>query len=452
MTRAHELILDQATTDPVWFARNVLGVEPWGKQQRILRLAASNPEGAVRLAVRSCHGSGKSWVLAVLLIWFTACHEDSIAVVTANTWEQAMSTVWAEVRKLHANSKVPLGGEMLKTGWTLGPKWFAHVLSPARPDSASGLHAPHVLQIVDESSGLTAGMAEAFEGNMSSGRVILVYSGNPLRPSGPFYEAFRGKIADEWDHLHMSAFDLPGNVAGLTTKDWIDLRRKEWGEGSPAWQSRVLGEFPDAAVDALIALSLIEEAEARDHTQGGRRKMGVDTARFGGDENVFIVRDNGGVLHVEGHRSMRETETAGTIINLIKDWKLDPTNVNVDNTGGYGGGAVDILKEQDILVNPVIFSESASDPDQFKNVRAEMYWNLMLALRDEEFSLKGAGSALGGQLAAISKKFDGKGRIQLEAKEKVKARVGRSPDHADALALTFVPPKPPPPEPQAVLL
>ena len=33
--------------------------------------------------------------------------------------------------------------------------------------------------------------------------------------------------------------------------------------------------------------------------------------------------------------------------------------------------------------------------------------------------------------------FDAKGRITLEKKEEIKARLGRSPDIADSLALTF---------------
>ena len=43
-------------------------------------------------------------------------------------------------------------------------------------------------------------------------------------------------------------------------------------------------------------------------------------------------------------------------------------------------------------------------------------------------------------LCAVNKKYDTRGRLQLESKEDVKKRLGRSPDKADALALTFAEP------------
>jgi hypothetical protein len=43
-------------------------------------------------------------------------------------------------------------------------------------------------------------------------------------------------------------------------------------------------------------------------------------------------------------------------------------------------------------------------------------------------------------LTAVNKKYDSMGRLQLEGKEDIKKRLGRSPDRADALALTFAEP------------
>ena len=43
-------------------------------------------------------------------------------------------------------------------------------------------------------------------------------------------------------------------------------------------------------------------------------------------------------------------------------------------------------------------------------------------------------------LTAVNKKYDYRGRLQLEEKDAVKKRIGRSPDKADALALTFAEP------------
>jgi superfamily II DNA or RNA helicase len=46
--------------DPVWKAKNLFGFDPWSKQQEILKALRKNK----RVAVRSCHGVGKTAVAA----------------------------------------------------------------------------------------------------------------------------------------------------------------------------------------------------------------------------------------------------------------------------------------------------------------------------------------------------------------------------------------------------
>jgi hypothetical protein len=43
-------------------------------------------------------------------------------------------------------------------------------------------------------------------------------------------------------------------------------------------------------------------------------------------------------------------------------------------------------------------------------------------------------------LCGVNKKYDRLGRLQLEEKDEIKKRLGRSPDKGDALALTFAEP------------
>jgi len=51
-----------------------------------------------------------------------------------------------------------------------------------------------------------------------------------------------------------------------------------------------------------------------------------------------------------------------------------------------------------------------------------------LAIADEDFAA---------QVTATKWKPDSKGRIRIEEKDEIKRRIGRSPDDADAVALTF---------------
>ena len=52
-------------------------------------------------------------------------------------------------------------------------------------------------------------------------------------------------------------------LAKLVGPDWIESRRKAWGESSPTWQVRVLGDFPSTTDDTVCALSDVEGARAR---------------------------------------------------------------------------------------------------------------------------------------------------------------------------------------------
>ena len=436
VTSDQRAIARRAQRDPEFFATHILGVKPWAKQREILRAVREHP----RVGIRSCHGAGKSFILAIIALWFGTSHDEAVVMITARTWGQALSQIWAEARRLYANAVYPLGGEMQATRWQgASAKQFIRVYSPKEVEAAGGQHARNILQIVDEASGLTALMAEAFEGNMSGGNARIVLSGNPLRPSGPFYDAFHGRMADRWQHVHINAYEVAEQgLDSLTNAAWIEDRRIDWGEGTPAWQSRVLGEFPDAAEDSLISLAVVQAAEELELEPKGIRRMGVDIARFGGDETVIIVRNDTRILWVEAYRGVDLMSTVGRIQAAAKEWSVEWGNVSIDDAG-MGGGVTDRLMELGRNVSPVNFGEGADDSEQFANRRAECYWRLKAALESGSLSLMDAGPAIGGQLAAIRKDFTSKGQIKLEPKDEIKKRTGRSPDHADALALTFGP-------------
>src|SRR5437762_5437666 len=56
---------------------------------------------AVRLAIASGHGIGKSALVAWLILWAMATHEETRGVVTANTDSQLRTKTWAELAKWH---------------------------------------------------------------------------------------------------------------------------------------------------------------------------------------------------------------------------------------------------------------------------------------------------------------------------------------------------------------
>lgn len=199
--------------DPVWFARMALGVELWETQREILAAVAHHN----RIAVKACHASGKTFAIAVAVLWWLVAHSDGIIVTTAPTWLQVEQIIWGEIRKLliHAEARGVLKfPRPQRTQLKLGPQNYAIGLSTDDSSRFQGFHSGHVLIVIDEAPGVRAEIFEAIEGIRAGGQVHVLAIGNPTWAGGPFYDAFAGDRA-QWDPYTISAFDSP-NLDGLS--------------------------------------------------------------------------------------------------------------------------------------------------------------------------------------------------------------------------------------------
>ena len=83
-------------------------------------------------------------------------------------------------------------------------------------------------------------------------------------------------------------------------------------------------------------------------------------------------------------------------------------------------------------------AERAQDPTRFINLRAELWWEVGRDLsKDMAWDLAAVDDGVISQLVAPKYSVARGGRIQVEAKDDVRRRIGRSPDDADALLLAF---------------
>jgi hypothetical protein len=128
-------------------------------------------------------------------------------------------------------------------------------------------------------------------------------------------------------------------------------------------------------------------------------------------------------------------------IKGILDAKDDPVDMVFIDRGGEGGAIYDRLcemgyEERITLVN-FGSRKTVLEPDKYFNKRAEM-WGLMKEwLQDPNGVEIPDLDSLQADLTAPSYKYDSEQRVILEKKEEIKKRGLRSPDEADALALTF---------------
>ncbi len=88
--------VDPYAKDPVGWARDVLGIHLWSRQQQIAESVRDHP----RTAVRSGHGVGKTLVAAVIVLWFLDTHRSSRVITTATKWSQVEKLLWHEISQL----------------------------------------------------------------------------------------------------------------------------------------------------------------------------------------------------------------------------------------------------------------------------------------------------------------------------------------------------------------
>lgn len=166
--------------------------------------------------------------------------------------------------------------------------------------------------------------------------------------------------------------------------------------------------------------------------------LGVDVARFGADSSVIVRRQG---LKADGPVVMRgldNMQLADRVAAAIMENR--PHAVFID--AGQGQGVIDRLRQLGHDVIEVPFGGKPLQEGRFANRRSEMWYGLRQWLKSGG-KLPDEGDdvpRLRAELSAPLYWYDAAGRMVLEPKDKIKERLGASPDIADALALTFAAP------------
>lgn len=429
----------------------------WDKLRDVLKALVNNR----RIAVPSGHGVGKTWLEARIALWFLYCFPPSKVITTAPTWPQVEMLLWSEIKNAYRTSQIPMGGRSLSTELKVREDWFAIGFSTSgKADEREfgtpkfqGFHAENLLVLLDEAPGVKPEIWVSVESLIVADNNKVLAMGNPTSPTGNFYDACKSPL---WVKVNISSFDHPNVkedkiiVAGAVTKQWIDERRKAWGEDSPLWIAKVLGEFPAEGTDTLIPLAWAEDCVGLDLSERdadgniiGDNKLGVDVARYGGDMTVLTDIVGKMVGQQEAENKKDTNWTIGRVKVKNKSQQYDA--IGVDDTG-VGGGVTDGLEDDGIDVDAMNFGSNAIDSDTFENLKAEIYWNLREdikatyeAIRDgkpenRKISLPDDKELIS-QICSIKYKYTRKGKIAIESKDDMKKRGQKSPDKADSLAI-----------------
>lgn len=396
---------------------------------------------ALRFAISSGHGIGKSTVVAWQILWIMSTRPYCKGTVTANTVNQLFSKTWSELGKwysmfiikhwfLYNNKKGNLfiaQKDNLET-W----RCDTQTAKVENSEAFAGQHAANSTSfyIFDEASAIPNSIWEVAEGGLTDGEPMIFVYGNPTRNTGSFRECFRNN-RHRWNTRTIDSREVL-----ITNKKQITQWVKDNGEDSDFVKVRVRGIFPSQSFRQFISEDSVDKAFGK-HLKETQYNfapsvIGVDPAWTGEDEFVIVHRKGlfSEVLEVV-QRNDNDILMAQKIMQHEKD--VNAQAVYVD--GGFGTGIVSAGNSFGRGWQLLWFFGKSPRADCL-NLRAYM-WDEM-----RKWLLEGGAipkdDILRQDLISpeLAPRHDG--IKQLESKEDMKRRGLQSPNRADALALTFV--------------
>jgi hypothetical protein len=364
----------------------------------------------------------------------------SKTVVTAPTSSQLFDACFAEMKNVAKRLKPPFNDllEIKSDRIELKSQPESTFIScrtsrAEQPEALAGVHSENVLLIADEASGVPNAVFEAASGSMSGHNATTVLTGNPTRNTGFFYDT-HNRLREDWYTMHVSCVTSP-----RVSEDFVDDMKKRYGEDSPAYHVRVLGNFPPSEEDTVIPVSLIEHAMNNEIrlSEDTPTIWGLDVARQGNDSSVLCKRQ-GPVIHpLTVWRNLDLMQLTGAVkaeYDALPPSKR-PIEIIVDSNG-FGAGVLDRLRELELPARGLNVSERSSQKDTYINLRAELWFKAKQWLEGMDVKLP-KDDALYADLAAPRYHFTSSGKMQVESKEAMKKRGVNSPDRADAVCLAL---------------
>ncbi len=434
---------------PEIFMRQRLNFFPWEKQIDIAYSVRDYKE----TMVKSCNGAGKTQVAAAIALWWLLTRKSKV-VTTAPTARQVEDLLWGAIGSM-SKAVEGLGIEALTTRINVDKEWYATGLSTNDPSRFQGYHG-NVLVIVDEAAGVTEGpIWEAIQGNLTGGGDRLLAIGNPTDPNTEF--ARRCKMPGKNRNvITISAFDTPNVqqgrevIPGGITREWVEEQKENYGVGSPFWQARVMGEFPDQTDASLFPLAWLTRAfeydpQRRGDVSEGTGQIGMDIGGSGADNNALAYRTGGKLHRVHGWQSIDTTDLVDDLYEWIDQYMPDRVMIDAIGVGTPIYDYAKKKKREDYRWRSVKIRPFKSRPHDvmspYINDKAEAYVKLRNLLREGKVDWSNVDpqmrTAIEKQTNAIRYRMDAKGRWQIEDKRVMRAREGFSPDELEAVIYAY---------------
>lgn len=413
-----------------------------GKQVAANNFNGQDAVNALREAVVSGHGIGKSAITAWLVDWIMSTRPGAQGTVTANTAEQLSSKTWAQIVKWtkkcitgHWFDLTTGKGAMAMRHKENPEKWFctAQTCREENSESFAGQHAATSTSfyLFDEASAVPDTIREVAEGGLTDGEPMMFAFGNGTRNTGWFADIFRTEVGRKrWGTMQVDSRSVQ-----ITNKEQLDEWIEDYGLDSDFVKVRVRGMFPAMSARQFISVTDVDAAFGR-HLKAEQYKWAAkivtcDPAWEGDDDLVIGIRQG---LRFEVLRVIGKNDNDMQVAKLLADIEDDHEADAVFVDGGFGTGIVSAGRSMGRDWHIVWFGAKSNDPGCL-NVRAFLW-------REMRDWLKAGGSIPKDHNLyrdLIGPEIVGRpdGVLQLESKKAMKARGLPSPGRADALAISF---------------
>jgi hypothetical protein len=477
--------------DPYWwdhpeeFARRILGVAPTraedypGAEDQVEVLEAVRDHS--HTAFKGGRKVGKDFSVGILALAFFCAFPGARVRFTATTADQVDDIFWREVRILLAghgrcvdckrdNPDGPRPcphsaviedepGQLARTG--LKSADFRELVgyTAREAEGIAGVSGLYQLNIADEASAIDDFYFEAIDGNMGGcvvGRLVLI--SNPTKLAGQFFRAFHEE-SGAWRTLTRSSRLTPNVVVGrivvpgLATREWVEMMVAKYGEGSDFVTVHVDGDFPKRSTGTVFSVHAVVEATKRwaATKATGPLHLGIDVAgeSGAGDEGAFSARRGYKALDVRTVRGLSADgyliEALGMIARYGAPLVEGETRVIIDRGGEDGARVYRVFRaylEEHwkappfVLVGLFASDKAVRDPLSYDKIRDELAANLADWIRQGGAIPEDTKLAVDLNQGFRWEERRIEDRNRLVDKLKIKKELGRSPDRADALALS----------------
>lgn len=459
--------------DPCGFADKVLGVRVWDKQRELIEAVRDHD----RVSVKASNKISKTHSAGILALWWCFCRPEGRVIFLSPTYRQSQGILYRQILQLIWGSGLccacreedpqqpkpcPHSAVLMDharvamladTGIQCDDFRSIQGFSATDTSSIQGISAANnsLLFILDEACFINDSIYDGVERNAAGGASILAIS-NPIVQHGWWYQTWH-KNAEFWHKIHLSSVLHSPNVlqrrivvSGLATYEYVERRRKEWGEESFQFVTGVLGEFSSKDESRMFPFQRVQEACDRwdDAIGEGPLRIGLDPAGASdrADEIVAAFVRGRKLLDIQATRSLDAEQLVEWLVQVSQRWR-EPSEVpelRLDVEGAVGSQVLGMLRAHEKLhpgsfrLIPLASSDNARrNKKAFGTLRDELAngveeWVKTGALIDDPLLLE--------DLAVMEWSTDVKGRNRLISKTELKQILGsRSPDRYDALAL-----------------